>query len=237
MIALFVLACSTPTPTPTPSPAPVAASHGDDHAHPGQHGGIVQVVGDRHVEALMMADGVLFWISDADEKPLPVDGFTAQVVVQGPDGVVTTEARPMGDHLHAMAKLVQGKPASVVLTLTKDGKAESASFANAAVGLKSHDHTALHGGEVQMRGNWHVEYAPGDGAYRFWLTDEFRNPLPEGVVATVTDGGGTTPLTLDPATGAFTATAEGAGTRPVKAEFTIGETRFSLDFGPKGHHH
>ena len=93
-----------------------------------------------HVEALKMPTGVMFYLEDADQKPLTVDGYTGNAVVKGPSGVVTVELMAMGDHLHAPAVLLQGQPATAVLTLKHDGKASSASFETQAVGLPSHDH-------------------------------------------------------------------------------------------------
>ncbi|MBA2322103.1 MAG: hypothetical protein H0V89_13235 [Deltaproteobacteria bacterium] len=249
----FLAACGTSEAPPTPELAPAAAPPSTPapgtapthtagaHAHAAPHGGIVQVVGDKHVEALMMPDGILFYLTDGKEASLPVDGYSGTVVVKGPSGVETTEAHAMGDHLHAPAKLAQGQPATAVLTLNKDGRAESVSFETQAVGMQSHDHTALHGGVVVMRGNWHVEYAPKAGEYRLWLTGEHRAGVTETVTATLKDGDRVLPLALDRATGMLSAKAEGAGTRPVTVEMKVGETPFTLGFEPNapaaGHGH
>jgi hypothetical protein len=189
----------------------------------------VQTVGDMHVEALMMAGGVMFYLSDAEQKPLLIDGYAGNAVVKAPAGVSMVQLAPMGDHLHAAAALEQGKPASVVLTLQHAGRARSASFETQAVGLATHDHTSLHGGQVGMWGDYHVEYAPKDASYRIWLTDAARNPVPGAVTAAVKDGDVTVPLVADP-TGMLSGPGEGAGTRPVMIDVKVGETAFSLGF-------
>lgn len=235
LLLALLAACETPdapTAAPQPATAPAAAHPAGGHAHEAPHGGIVQVVGDKHVEALLMPDGILFYLTDARETPLALEGYTGTVVVKGPTGVETTEVHAMGDHLHAVAKLAQGQPATAVLTLNKDGRAESVSFETQAVGMKSHDHTALHGGVVAMRGNWHVEYAPQAGEHRLWLTGEHRAAVTEPVTGSVKDGDRVLPLALEPATGMLSAKADGAGTRPVTVEMTVGATTFTLDFEP-----
>ncbi|MES2644253.1 MAG: hypothetical protein V4850_32505 [Myxococcota bacterium] len=235
----FVLlaACSTePTATePAPAaPAPAApapaADHADgEHAHASPHGGEIKTVGNRHVEALFMPGGIMVWLTDTAEKPLPLDGITGSAVVKGPGGVETVTLAPMGDHLHAVAKLAQGEPATAVLTLTSSGKAESVSFETNAVGLQEHDHTSLHGGQVGMWGDYHLEYAPIDGEHRVWVTDAKRVPV-AGVTGSLTDGETAVPLTFDPATGKLAGKADGAGTRPVMVDVKVGETTFSLGF-------
>ena len=239
LFVLLVAACGAPgapaVPVAPPIPAVVTvADPSAPHTHAALHRGIVQVVhgdaGDLHVEALMMPAGVMFYLSDADQKPLTVDAYSGSAVVKGPSGVVTVDLMAMGDHLHAPASLVQGEPASAVLTLVRDGKATSAAFETQAVGMQSHDHTPLHGGVVSMWGDHHVEYAPKDGAYRIWVTDEHRNPVTGPVVATVKDGATTLPLTAD-ASGMFAASADGAGSRPVTIAVTVDGGSFELGFG------
>ena len=238
LVLSLLLACATPeAPAPIPTevgaPAPAAEHATAAHDHPAPHGGVVQVLGETHVEALLMPDGILFYLTDGKEGTLPVEGYTGTVVVKGPDGVVTVPLTPMGDHLHAAAKLAQGQPASAVLTLTRDGKAESGMFETKSVGMEAHAHTSMHGGDVIMRGNWHIEYVPVDGEYRVWLTDELRVAVTEGVTASVKDGDREIPLVLDPGTKMLSAKAEGAGTRPVTIQVKVGETSFTADVPAK----
>lgn len=235
IVALMLLAACGTGPEAAHAPAapaaPAAAAHHDaaPHEHAAGHGGVVQAVGDWHVEAVMMPGAVMFYLKDAAEAPVDVAGFTGSAAIKGPNGVETVPLQPMGDHLHAPAKLAQGQPATVVLTLTKDGTAHSASFETASVGMKSHDHTALHGGDVGMAGNYHVEYAPKADTYRIWLTDEHRNPITTPFTAEVIDGDKTIPLAND-GTGAWVAAAPGAGTRPVSVRVKAADAEFSLMF-------
>lgn len=250
LLPLFVLAAcsgeqaSAPAPSepaapaapaaPAPAAAPAGDHAGGDHAHASPHGGIVKTVGERHVEALFMPGGIMFYVSDSAQKALPVDGFSGTAVVKGPAGVENVTLSPMGDHLHAVAKLEHGKPASVVLTLTHSGKADSVSFETQAVGLSEHDHTSLHGGQVGMWGDYHLEYAPKDGEHRVWISDAKRVPVTAAVSGSLKDGETVVPLTFDPATGMLSGKAEGAGTRPVMVDVKVGETSFSLGFNAVG---
>jgi len=260
---LLLAACST-DPAPT---APAAAPHGHDHdaaaaphdhaggdhdaeghatgahTHASPHGGEVKVLGANHVEAVFTPGGILFYVSDASQTALPASTFTGSAVVKGPAGVETIALTPMGDHLHAMAKLTHGQPATAVLTLTADGKAASAPFEVAAVGLTEHDHTALHGGQVGMWGDYHLEYAPDWGTHRVWVSDAKRVPVTTAVTGSLKDGDTVVPLTFDAATGMLSGAAEGAGTRPVMVDVKVGETSFSLGFNaappkpPAAHEH
>jgi hypothetical protein len=242
---VLLTACSTPSPAPVSlpvssapeaaSPAPAAAAeaagHGaGEHHHDSPHGGIVRPLGDGHVEALMMPGGVMFYVSDAAQRPVSLEGYSGTATVDGPDGVQTVALMSMGDHLHAPAKLTQGAPASVVLTLTKDGKADSASFETEAVGLQAHDHSALHGGVVSMWGDTHLEYAPGGDTYRIWVSDAHRVAITTGVSGMLKDGDTAVPLVFDPTTGMLSGAGAGAGTRPVMVDVKVGDTAFSLGF-------
>jgi hypothetical protein len=137
---------------------------------------------------------------------------------------------PMGDHLHAPATLAEGKPASAVLTLAHDGRTVNGSFETASVGLQSHDHTSLHGGQVGMWGNFHVEYLAHDGEYRVWVTDATRNARKAS--GSVKAGDDVVPLTApadDPSAPLFAKSA-GAGSLPVAVEVTVDGQTFSLPF-------
>jgi hypothetical protein len=219
-------------PAPAPAATPAAPHADDGHAHAAPHGGVVKAVGARHVEAVFMPGGVLFYLSDTAGAALPVEGFAGSVVVKGPAGVETVTLQPMGDHLHAVAKLEHAQPAGVVLTLTHEGRAESATFEVAAVGLAEHDHTSLHGGQVGMWRDFHLEYAPKDGEHRVYVTDAKRLPITGAVSGSLKDGDATVPLVFDPATGMLSGKAPGAGSRKVLVDVKVGETAFSLGFQP-----
>lgn len=250
---LLLLACQPePTIPPPPAAAPTAPAAHDhhgaagDHGHAARHGGIQRELEDMHVEALLQSDGVRFYLTDKDNQPLSPEGWTGSAVISGPAGVVTAPLAPMSDHLHATATLEQGKPASVVLTLTRDGKARSASFETEAVGTEFHDHTSLHGGRVGMWGHYHVELLARDGAYQVWLSDASRGAVTGEMTGVVVESGQRIPLVADPATGALLAKSDKAGTLPVTVEVTVGGQNITLPFevgqdrqegrGEHGHH-
>lgn len=249
LLPLLVLAACSSEPAAPPAPQPAqpaptapgtpvagdaAGQTSGEHAHASPHGGVVKTVGQRHVEALFMPGGIMFYVSDGAQKPLPVDGFTGTALIKGPGGVETVTLAPMGDHLHAVAKLAQSDAASAVLTLTYEGKAESVSFETKSVGLQEHDHTSLHGGQVSMWGDYHVEYAPKDDEHRVWISDAKRVPVTAAVSGSLKDGEAAVPLSFDPATGVLSGKAEGAGSRPVMVDVKVGETSFSLGFNAAG---
>lgn len=238
---LLLAACGTEPASETP-PAPTQPGHEHttdhhasatplgDHGHAARHGGIQRELDGMHVEALLQPDGVRFYLTDADNHPVALEGWAGTAVVSGPSGVVTVDLVSMGEHLHAPATLVEGKPASVVLTLTRDGKAQSASFDTQAVGTGYHDHTSLHGGVVGMWAHYHVELVARDDRYEVWLSDASRSPATGAASGFIVDGSQRIPLTPDPGTGALVATLEGAGSRPVTVEITHGGQTFSLPF-------
>jgi len=235
LLAVLLAGCaSEPAPAPpveAPAPpAPAAEPAAAGHAHASPHGGILKALGQREVEAVFTPVGLMFYVYDAADAPVPVDGLRGSAVVQGPKGVVTVALSPMGDHLHAPAKLVHGEPATAVLTLVTQGAAESVSFETPTVGLAAHDHTSLHGGQVGMWGDYHLEYAPKDGEHRLWLSDANRVPVTTPTIGSLQDGGTTVPLVFDAATGLLTGKAEGAGIRSVMVDLKVGETSFSLGF-------
>jgi hypothetical protein len=249
LASLFVLtACSTSSPPATPDASHEGTEHHDGdhhdgdhhdgevvdeskpHHHDAPHGGIVQAVGDLHVEAMFMPEGVMFYVYGDGMKSIPLDGYGGSAVVKGPDGVQTVQLTPMGDHLHAAVKLTQGQPATAVLTVTKDGNAQSGSFETQTVGMQSHDHTSLHGGVVSMWGDYHLEYAPKDDEYRVWVTDEHRAAITGDVKGSLKDGETVVPLTFDTGTGMLSGKGAGAGSRPVMVSVSVGEKSFDLGF-------
>ena len=113
--------------------------------------------------------------------------------------------------------------------------------ADAPKGIEHHDHTPLHGGEVRMTGDEHVELrVSDDGEYAVWFTDAWRRPLKDFVVGTVTvrgaDGEETLPLSARRADGSYAprgriltprrkivVTAK-AGAIPLVAHYELGAT-------------
>lgn len=238
-LLLLLLCCTGEVAPPPPSaavapppPPPTAEKAEGEHGHGAKHGGIQKELEGMHIEGLAMGSGVMFYITDGNAAPLPLEGITGTAVIKGPSGVEQVQLVPMGDHLHAPGKLVQGQPATVVVTLTRAGKAQSTTFDIPSVGLEAHNHVSLHGGQVSMWGDYHVEYVGKDDVYQFWLTDASREIVKAALSGVVKDGAQQLPLTLDPSTGRLSAKAEGAGSRPVTVELKAGETSFSLGFGP-----
>jgi hypothetical protein len=235
-LGLALAACTsdeTPPPPPTPTAEHTHAEghhHAEGDGHAARHGGQQRELKGLHVEALFEADGVHFYLGDGDNNPLSPEGSTGDAVITGPAGVETASLMAMGDALHAPAKLETGKPASAVLTLTRGGETQSASFETAAVGTAFHDHAALHGGQVGMWGHYHVELLAKDDVYSVWVTDAGRSPVTTATTGVVVDGSQRLALTVDPTSGGLTAKAEGAGTRPVTVEITVEDQNISLPF-------
>jgi hypothetical protein len=87
-----------------------------DHKHGSPHGGVVQTLGDGHVEVKLEKSGeVTLWLLDASEKPRPAKGTTATLrpVVAGAqevkleydakvDALRGKIAPPAGEHLDAL---------------------------------------------------------------------------------------------------------------------------------------
>ena len=96
--------------------------------------------------------------------------------------------------------------------------------------LAAHDHRALHGGQVSMYGDHHLEYLAANGEYRVWVTNANREPITTGVKGSLKDRDTTVPLTADDAAGLLVGHGEGAGTRPVMVEVTADGQTFSLGF-------
>lgn len=236
-ILLLLAACGEPSTAPASEPVGASSASGPahdatPHAHPAAHDGEVKTSGDLHVEARLMPEGVMAWLTDAQGTALSAEGWTASATVQSGGKVVTVPMHPMGDHLHAVATLEHGKPAKVVITLEKGGKPYSVSYEVGAVGLSTHDHTSLHGGFVAMWGDVHVEWAPRADAERFFVSDAGRAAITADVKGTMEADGRTVDLSFDSTTGALEAPMAGAGTRPVTLRATVRGQSFELRFDP-----
>jgi len=56
------------------------------HDHTPQHGGVVAMSGERHVEALVRRDGMVrFWVTDFSRGPVPLDGVRARATFRRAD--------------------------------------------------------------------------------------------------------------------------------------------------------
>ncbi|MFZ5480856.1 MAG: hypothetical protein ACOZNI_29115, partial [Myxococcota bacterium] len=216
-----------------PAATPTGEHAAGEHAHKAPHGGEVKSVGSVHLEAKFMPEGLLVWVTDKEEKALDTAAFAgATAMVKGEGAPQNVPLAPMGEHLHAQATLKHGAPASAVVTITLDGKPQSVQFSTPAVGMAEHEHTSLHGGVVGMWGDFHVEYAPKDGEYRFFMSDPKRQLVTTDVSGSVKDGEKVIPLEFDAANGLLHAKGEGAGTRPVKLDVKVGDKAFQLAFNP-----
>jgi len=97
--------------------------------------------------------------------------------------------------------------------------------------LPAHDHRALHGGQVSMHGDHHLEYLAAGSEYRVWVTNANREAIATGVTGSLKDGDTAVPLTAGDAPGLLVGHGDGAGTRPVMVEVTADGDTFSLGFG------
>lgn len=74
------------------------------HDHTPHHGGVVGMVGDRHVETLALADGTLrVYLTDRWRKPLPLEDFEGTITIDSGDAQVTLPLRRGSDVLEARA--------------------------------------------------------------------------------------------------------------------------------------
>jgi hypothetical protein len=239
-LLLMLLACeSSPTPPAVPAPpvvpaAPVAAEHHHegtgDHGHGAKHGGIQKELDGMHLEGLITPENLDFWLADKDANAMPLQGITATAMVKGPAGVEQLNLSVVDDHFHTPVKLAQGQPATVVVTLMQAGKAQSASYEIPAVGLALHDHQSLHGGQVSMSGDYHLEYLGKEGVYQVWVSNAARQPVTNVLSGSLKDGDKTITLSKDPTTGMLSASGEGAGTRPVMVEVKVPDKTITLGF-------
>ena len=177
-----------------------------EHGHGASHGGQQVEVNGNHAEALFQADGVHFYLTDGDNKPIDPSGVFGSARVTGPNGVENVSLMAMGASLHAPVRLVSGQPASAVLTYT------------------------VNGSQVGMWGNYHVELLMAEGRYRVWVTDAARGPVAGAVMGAVIDGASRCVLEPDAATGALQCAASDAGKRPVAVELNIDGQPLSLPF-------
>ena len=229
-VLLLMVACSGEPPPPRVPAGTAPAGHDPaSHGHAAKHGGQQRELPGLHVEALAMVEGVMIWVTDADNKPIPLAELAGSAVVKGPQGVESPTLTPMADHLYAAARLAQGQPAQMVLTLVRAGSAQSVTFDFEAVGLAAHDHTSLHGGVVSMVADLHIEHRAADGAHRFWISDAYRQPVKTVTAASIVEDGQTHPLALDATGQAWTVAVPGAGTRPLTLTFLLGDKPLTLE--------
>lgn len=197
--------------------APTAHDHAT-HSHAPSRGGALAQLGELHVEALAMPDGLWFWFTDAAHSTVDSGTLQASVVVrqgdarfEGPLVARTGAARWEG-------ALKPDQPVTVVLNLQHGGKAQAATLQFQAASLPAHDHRAMHGGQVGMAGDVHVEWAPKDAVHRFFVSGADRTETKATVSGTLEVGEQKLPLRWDEGSRALVADAADAGKGPIVVE-------------------
>lgn len=93
----------------------------------GPHGGTIEEADPYHIELKAEGKDLIFYLLDADAKPLNTKGVTGSVKIQAGKSVKEIDLMEMGGKLTAMQSN-NGQPFTAICTLTKDGKSYSASF-------------------------------------------------------------------------------------------------------------
>jgi hypothetical protein len=101
--------------------------HHEDHAHKAPHGGDVKTVGSGHLEALVRDGNLVVYVLDAGEKTV-VPPKEAKASLLAGKAKAALALRSEADALVApLPAGVTGK-ATVIVTVTLDGKPQSARF-------------------------------------------------------------------------------------------------------------
>lgn len=211
--------------------ATAAPTEGGAHDHRPRHGGSLAETEGLHVEAKVGAEGLELWFTDGNHVDLPAGAVSGKAVINEGSGVVEAPVERVGDRWLARAALPAGQGLNAVLAVVVDGRPKSVALTLAPPTLGHHDHSSIHGGEVMMFGDYHVEWTQVDGQHRFWLTDADRKPA-QATAATFTDAGGAGTLSFDPALGAWVGAAKGGG--PVRVELDSGAVKVQVAFAAKG---
>lgn len=98
---------------------------GHQHTHPtAQHGGILEDVGEFHVEMLVKEGKITLILRDHDAKDAPTDGFKASVLITaGSQRVGPVEIKPTGGNRMEGPLAAVPSGATAILTLTDKGGA------------------------------------------------------------------------------------------------------------------
>ena len=96
---------------------------GHKHEHPtAKHGGILQDVGEYHVEFVAKDGKVTLYLRDEEAKDVAVDGFKASILVTGgPQRLGPFELKPASGNLIEGAAPGIPAGATAILTLTDKG--------------------------------------------------------------------------------------------------------------------
>lgn len=93
------------------------------HDHRPHHGGVVSMIGLRHLEAVAARDGrIRVYVSDAWRRPLPLDGWEGRATVDLEDGAHAVELAPTADALAGNGPALTGRDVLVHLRLAREGE-------------------------------------------------------------------------------------------------------------------
>jgi Cu/Ag efflux protein CusF len=99
------------------------------HDHTPHHGGVVTMVGMRHLEAVATRDGrVKVYLTDVWRRPLPLDGSSGTVVVDLPDGPRTLALHATADALEASGSPLTGADVRAAVRVAREGESLEANF-------------------------------------------------------------------------------------------------------------
>ncbi len=242
-----------------PAPPSVPKPHGD---HDAQHGGVVMMTADLHVETVLGSDGKyrVYW-SDAARDPLAaskLEKVTLTIVRPGEAPEEVTLAKDASDKLWEGQGKPLAEPAKADITLTYNGPGQAPTpqkivFPEAHAGPAAghaasgeHAHPAPHGGQVATTKGGHIELlATPDGSFKLWLLDaNLANRPAAGASATVkvaVSGYADVPLSVVgdhlEGKGAEIQAEHATAAVTVKVEGEAETARFTLHFEKAGHQH
>ncbi|MBZ0254226.1 MAG: hypothetical protein K8I02_12875 [Candidatus Methylomirabilis sp.] len=99
------------------------------HAHKAAHGGVVNTVGDRHVELVVEERAIAIYLLDGEEKPLPIAGRKASAVLLAADeGKQTLDLKPTNDHFRAATAFDAERGFVAVVTIEGGGETITTRF-------------------------------------------------------------------------------------------------------------
>lgn len=109
------------------------------------HGGVIQKTGDYHIEMVKTETKILFYLLDANKKPLANKNVSGTVLFKYSDNTTSTATLiTVGDDGFTAKNDKINKSTSEVVTLKVNGKTITATFKNATEPVqkeKSHGHS------------------------------------------------------------------------------------------------
>lgn len=108
---------------------PAFAQH-DRHDHPpGPNGGRIEGAGAWHAELVTKGEAVTVYLSDANGKPLPVEGFKAVAILKSGAKAARVPLAPEAGRLVGRAEAALGEqPSGAVRITAPDGTTANARF-------------------------------------------------------------------------------------------------------------